>query len=179
MGSCFCPSTIGSSPSTIGSPDFKQTFIHLITMELYVSSSPLVPFGILQEIEIFTFPPLVDRALENGFLDFKPTCIRLITMKLSMSLLVFPHRCIFFPRIGEIHLASLRQSYSRNWFSDFKPTCNLLITMKGALCLLVLPYMLLLEFSINSKKITPPSPVNLTFKIGSPYFNQLAFMWSR
>ena len=113
MGSC-------SSPSTIGSSDFKLTFIHQITMRLAILTSSSCPSNVFfwnstkisskkkklcSYFLCYVFFQVmfsqngandsysVDRTSEIRLSDFEPTYIRLITMKHAMRfLLVVLHR---------------------------------------------------------------------------------------
>ena len=92
LGSC--------SPSTIGSPDFNPTYMRLITMKLAMRLLVLIHrFFVLEFSKNFVKftppPPPESWTPEIGSPDFKPTYIRLITMKLAIYLLrVLPLGCL-------------------------------------------------------------------------------------
>ena len=106
MGSC------SSSPSSIGSPDFEPTSIHLITMEhaMRVLLALLHRCFFVNTRNLPPPPPPVDRATEIGSRGFKPIYICLTTMKLAMRILLVSPIGDFlnFHRIRKIHLPSPR-----------------------------------------------------------------------
>ena len=126
MGSC-------SSLSNICSPDFKPTFIHLITMKFAMRLILILFHRSL--LELSKNPPTVEGTFKIGSPDFKLTYIRLITMKHAMRLLlVFPHRCY----LEFSENSKISQPLAN---PDFNPTYTSLMTMKLAFefLFLVLP----------------------------------------
>ena len=159
MGSC-------SSLSNICSPDFKPTFIHLITMKFAMRLILILFHRSL--LELSKNPPTVEGTFKIGSPDFKLTYIRLITMKHAMRLLlVSPHRCFleFFRNSKISRPPTPMDQTSEIGSPDFKPTYIHQITMKLAISLLlVLPHKLFFEFSKHSKN-SPPLPVSTGYFI--------------